>query len=974
MVPVSASGTGGLLAQAFLAAISSPFPKYAHRLAELLGKRPRMTPEDPVALSPSKDEPVPGLPPHLILATAEAKDPLTEDSSGHSAVAAGVAARMVVLQAERSGWARLILPLLGSGSAGLPAVDVAIAVMNGVLAALPAEHVREVTLVTLDANAVQALSERSSARAQSLANDLPSGSDLLDVEGEVAALAEAILLREMEPPLVVGVLGGWGSGKSFVMHLMRERISQIRTLRIDDPSTTWQADKGRLFPYVGHPYVISFDAWTYANADLWASLMQTIFHELSRQITLEYQLERSGVNSLAGGDVWRALSLLNEPERLAVVAAALADKDAALLRAAPHDAVTKDILWKRMQDLKRDQLQKLERTRQRRSTLQQQLEQAKGRIAQEVAEELDEEARREAWAPVVDGVMGALQGAVQRMSPESAAAFKDAPADLNTLAADVHFFEKLKQAPPAEVALFLAVALAAVATPFATQLLEQLRVPGLVAGAVTMLLAWRRVALHWQEWWSGVQRDYETRRQEVRARLVVQRDTRVERRLAEQRAELEQALSTTLVTADFSADAVTSLLQHENVAALEREIHRLEAEEAAYAEKIGTPAGFVSLAEFVRARLEGAQYESKLGLMHQVQRDIASLSDCLVVHEEDLHRAEKIALFPRGPARVVLFIDDLDRCPPDQVVAVLEAVQLLVKTRLFVVVLGMDVRYVTRALEKRYEGILWRRGEPSGLDYIEKIVQVPYRVRPIEQDAFAGFVASQMRVGASGAAGAGRRVSGDVGSVASLPPVQPSPPAVVPVTRPLPRTVLDFSLEERWIVSDCCAAIELSPRSVKRVVNVCKLLRIIWHRSERHAEPTPIVKHAIVLLLALAARFPGAMRDLLDELSEASRDGQRTVLGTWLKQRVRQHAAVPIAGTHWTELRTALERQAGILNRVSLRNLRTSECNLVRSFSFLGDIGTAPDEFPRNGGSVRQLAVGPAPGRSVPPTSHRRAH
>ena len=97
-------------------------------------------------------------------------------------------------------------------------------------------------------------------------------------------------------------------------------------------------------------------------------------------------------------------------------------------------------------------------------------------------------------------------------------------------------------------------------------------------------------------------------------------------------------------------------------------------------------------------------------------------------------------------------------------------------------------------------------------------------------------------------------------------------------------------------------------------------------------------------------------------------------MGTWLKRRVRRHAGVSLAGTHWTELRAVLERQAGTLNQVSLANLRTSECNLVRSFSFLGDIGTAPDEFPRTGGSVKPAAVGPAVARSLPPTSHRRAH
>ena len=45
-------------------------------------------------------------------------------------------------------------------------------------------------------------------------------------------------------------------------------------------------------------------------------------------------------------------------------------------------------------------------------------------------------------------------------------------------------------------------------------------------------------------------------------------------------------------------------------------------------------------------------------------------------------------IFPRGRPRIVLFIDDLDRCEPDKVVDALEAIQLLVKTNLFVVIMS----------------------------------------------------------------------------------------------------------------------------------------------------------------------------------------------------------------------------------------------------------------------------------------------
>ena len=90
-----------------------------------------------------------------------------------------------------------------------------------------------------------------------------------------------------------------------------------------------------------------------------------------------------------------------------------------------------------------------------------------------------------------------------------------------------------------------------------------------------------------------------------------------------------------------------------------------------------------------------------------------------------------------------MFVDDLARCPPDKVVQMLEAVQLLVKTELFVMVMALDVRYATLCLEHQYKGILEESGFPSGLDYLEKIVQIPYRVPPIHPDSMERYLAGQ---------------------------------------------------------------------------------------------------------------------------------------------------------------------------------------------------------------------------------------
>ena len=58
-------------------------------------------------------------------------------------------------------------------------------------------------------------------------NDDPEGRDRLNIEGEVNALSEVVTDPKVLPPLAIGLFGEWGSGKSFFMEKMRQRIHQI---------------------------------------------------------------------------------------------------------------------------------------------------------------------------------------------------------------------------------------------------------------------------------------------------------------------------------------------------------------------------------------------------------------------------------------------------------------------------------------------------------------------------------------------------------------------------------------------------------------------------------------------------------------------------------------------------------------------------------------------------------------------------
>lgn len=88
--------------------------------------------------------------------------------------------------------------------------------------------------------------------------------------------------------------------------------------------------------------------------------------------------------------------------------------------------------------------------------------------------------------------------------------------------------------------------------------------------------------------------------------------------------------------------------------------------------------------------------------------------------------------------RVVVFVDDLDRCPPDQVIALLEALNQLTESQRCYFVLGTDPRMVTCSVELHYKDLLdlkRERGEDVsgfGASYLEKIVTLAVHVPEVD--------------------------------------------------------------------------------------------------------------------------------------------------------------------------------------------------------------------------------------------------
>jgi len=93
---------------------------------------------------------------------------------------------------------------------------------------------------------------------------------------------------------------------------------------------------------------------------------------------------------------------------------------------------------------------------------------------------------------------------------------------------------------------------------------------------------------------------------------------------------------------------------------------------------------------------------------------------------EDLYYAELDAIetsLKETDKKIVVFIDDLDRCAPDKILEVLESTKVFLDIKNFVYVLGLNSEVVVEAIDQKYKdmGI-------NGEDYLEKIVQIPFRI------------------------------------------------------------------------------------------------------------------------------------------------------------------------------------------------------------------------------------------------------
>ncbi|WP_420383422.1 P-loop NTPase fold protein [Novosphingobium sp.] len=655
----------------------------------------------------------------------------------------------------------------------------------------------------LVSTAVETRASYIADRAQYIANDS------LGVRDDAIALANLILLESVSPPLAIGLFGAWGSGKSTLIKQLQRQIhddlANERMLR-ERGDNDQSAETRR----VGHVVQMEFNAWAYADsANLWASLTSEIFDQLA---VGGLRFDRApGEADRRYADLVSEVKARNSRDAVALRTNAIetADLEARITNAEEKVksatqgrqtagvAAAADILADLLKPKREDGAKKIYVS------------------SAEPVKKADKDA-----LTLVRDMLSAGHNPEQRI--ESYAAASGPIMGFFMLLWD--FRSSRRWVTALGVLACLSMIFSAIAWFFPSWFLF---LPKLGSSGVTWL---RTVGVltflgSFGTFGAGIWpviRVASLVRDAVEKRKVAAADAEITARaqLADLRNQID-AVRAARKDADAHAAKFGSLGDGVNAASPELMLEYLMSDSS-----------------------DISTLRQQLGTIARVRRCFEQL-DAILAQMRDRKAPGRID-------RIVLYIDDLDRCDAEQVSSVLQAVHLLLAFQCFVVIVAVDARWLKQSLERVHVQLQTTdnaKGTPdelpaSAADYLEKIFQIPLWVRPmIDEDAppdrrykaYQGFVESLARPPQMPSMQA-----------PSPPPVQPSdqtssegsnrfawktPNRPEQTDRPRRRglKLSDAEVEQIKILGPLAAK---SPRAVKRMINLYRLIRV-GYRDQR---------------------------------------------------------------------------------------------------------------------------------------------
>lgn len=778
-----------------------------------------------------------------------------------------------------------------------------------------------------------------------------AGKDLLRIDSDVKAFALLLASASLTPPLAIGLFGNWGAGKSFFMKKLFERVDGIAR----------KAEKERLenrpTPFHGQIVQIELNAWHYEEANLWASMVTHIFESLHRHFAPRDSEERT-----RWAELLKKLSEASLSQDGARTALARAEED---LEQAHKDHEARKLelgtvvnaAWT---SIKQGLSQKEQKV----------LEEALG-IRQLDSLKEDLLLRGKEALELRDRVALHRQAVVRMLGKPSALAW---PAGVLALSlAGLTFLPSLLpllQEEPAQRVLATVAEVFAFAGGISAWLGSAMRRASGVLGTLDKLQAQVQASIENTKTAQALRtaetnvalarRKLEEQQAQVatlRAEIEVLRPSQRLLRFLEDRAgssDYRKHLGLpALVRRDF--EQLQKLLSHEFL--LDR-----ESAEAALSR--------ASIPEALREEIQ----KTDLPIEDKATVHILEQGWRWVVNEPGNQRRLEIdALATDGSKlrcrvvwtnlpridRIILYIDDLDRCPPNRVVDVLRAIQLLLAFPLFVVVVGVDARWVKRSLNVRYRDQLRspKNGEWDGAtpqDYIEKIFQIPFWLEPLSTDSTRAYLggllaatpplarrdrrAKPIEDGGQPDSGSTEETSGIVRETVAAQPLTEGVPAASssmpaempianqdePASEPLPELLEIEPLEQDFML-ELAPLVRRTPRSVKRFVNVYRLFRASRARGRLNAflgtEDAPGPYREALLLLGLLTAAPDIAPQVFAFLHQA--------VGTTLEDALRDidRKVLPFSHSSWAMIESDLR---GLVQSMALNGMPPLRLDALR--------------------------------------------
>lgn len=694
------------------------------------------------------------------------------------------------------------------------------------------------------------IDDQNWGRHGALSDTIHDTEDKLKFGTRASSFAKLITDENLKLPLAIGLFGNWGVGKSFFMNLMKREVSNItraaRSLEVERS------------PYISRIAQIEFNAWHYVDANLWASMAARIFEGLMEEL--------AGPQTPVSAEIRARLRTKIRSSKLQVEAAEAEQN----LAKQQHADALKDLELAKQNKVKNElslssKLKKiLDNDENKKETI---------KKLNEVANKFGFEGAAETAQDITDLIENCeklgngFTAVVARFgkffsSGLNAAVFIATLAfvlifvlNLNDLL--VWFFEDVLKKP-------------GVVTWVSD------RVSAATAGSLATL----GVAATWvgsviKQASEGVAKAQKLRHSINDIMELVPDGTDP---LAEEKSDLEKAEAA--------------------IVAAEQEVRKSELRLGEVAKELQRINSGGLVYDFLAEKLNASEYTKNLGLISTIREDLRDLGQLI----DDWRRSTAIMELDNGDnvhaiSRIVLYIDDLDRCHPDRVVEVLQAVHLLLAYDLFVVVVAVDARWLEQSLYRKYAPELFvtenlNEGSPmpgvanefSPHNYLEKIFQIPFSIPKMTPEDFgelmshlAGEIkdpsvdAAQVANEPSSKDGAeeeddssARKDTKRIESEATVPTPTPS---IAPVNQePQPQPVAEKVAPVPALLGDeaeclgCMCAFIKTPRLAKRLVNLYRLIRIssmekgetLQNFMDEDEKPFA----AVLLMLAINIAYP----------------------------------------------------------------------------------------------------------------------